>query len=325
MKKAINKLLLLFLTLLLGVHSAQALETVTYYHHDALGSPVAVTDESGNLLWREDYMPYGERVRNPANASDNTLWYTSKPEEPALGLQYFGARWYDPSLGRFTGMDPVKFSQGNIHSFNRYAYANNNPYKFIDPDGRSALLHTYKNQSLNDAVRMGAPGNRALEVGLNSAGTGLATIVAVRAGGAGLAYVGAICGASPLCVAAMEAFAIANMADGEDGPPSGKVAASFTLRQLEKKFKHASDFGITTTKRNRETFAQFELKINNHLSDPNTIHKGTYGWVDDSKVFYNSKTNNAVVLDKSDNFVTGFKLAPGTKQYEKYMKDGHLQ
>lgn len=117
-----------------------AVETVTYYHHDALGSPVAATDDGGNLLWREDYMPYGERVRNPANATDNTLWYTGKPEEPALGLQYFGARWYDPSLGRFTGIDPVGFKQGNIHSFNRYAYANNNPYVFVDPDGNESVL-----------------------------------------------------------------------------------------------------------------------------------------------------------------------------------------
>jgi RHS repeat-associated protein len=132
----LKKGLLIFFALMLGVQSAQALETVTYYHHDALGSPVAAADESGNLLWREDYMPYGERVRNPANATDNTLWYTSKPEEPALGLQYFGARWYDTSLGRFTGMDPVKFQEGNIHSFNRYAYANNNPYAYVDPDGR---------------------------------------------------------------------------------------------------------------------------------------------------------------------------------------------
>jgi filamentous hemagglutinin len=44
-----------------------------------------------------------------------------------------------------------------------------------------------------------------------------------------------------------------------------------------------------------------------------TIQRGTYGFVKDSKVFFYSKANNAVMLDASGNFVTGFKLAPGTQ------------
>jgi hypothetical protein len=43
------------------------------------------------------------------------------------------ARYYDPVIGRFMSNDPVGFT--NVHTFNRYAYANNNPYKYIDPDG----------------------------------------------------------------------------------------------------------------------------------------------------------------------------------------------
>jgi len=118
--------------------SGYAAETTTYYHHDALGSVVAATDEGGNLLWREDYRPYGERIRKPTN-SNNNLWYTGKPEEAQLGLQYFGARWYDPNLGRFTGIDPAGVNGADIHSFNRYAYANNNPYMYVDPDGRASV------------------------------------------------------------------------------------------------------------------------------------------------------------------------------------------
>jgi uncharacterized protein RhaS with RHS repeats len=49
-----------------------------------------------------------------------------------------GARYYDPVIGRFMGIDPKGFDEGNLHSFNRYTYANNNPYKFVDPDGRAA-------------------------------------------------------------------------------------------------------------------------------------------------------------------------------------------
>ena len=49
------------------------------------------------------------------------------------------ARYYDPVIGRFYSNDPVDAAtflrQGNIQGFNRYAYANNNPYKYVDPDG----------------------------------------------------------------------------------------------------------------------------------------------------------------------------------------------
>ncbi len=48
------------------------------------------------------------------------------------------ARYYDPVIGRFYSNDPASFS--NIHNFNRYAYANNNPYKYTDPDGNNAVI-----------------------------------------------------------------------------------------------------------------------------------------------------------------------------------------
>ena len=51
-----------------------------------------------------------------------------------------GARYYDPVIGRFLSMDPVEFSEANPASFNRYAYANNNPYMYFDPDGESPKL-----------------------------------------------------------------------------------------------------------------------------------------------------------------------------------------
>jgi len=52
---------------------------------------------------------------------------------------YMGARYYDPFVGRFLSVDSADFDESNSISFNRYAYANNNPYKYIDPDGRSAI------------------------------------------------------------------------------------------------------------------------------------------------------------------------------------------
>jgi RHS repeat-associated protein len=114
-----------------------AAEQVSYYHFDALGSPVAASDEQGNLLWREDYAPFGERLRKEPGAGNNTRWYTGHPHDDDTGLTYAGARYYDPIVGRFMAVDPRDFEESDLHSFNQYAYANNNPYSYTDPDGRN--------------------------------------------------------------------------------------------------------------------------------------------------------------------------------------------
>ena len=133
--------------------SAGEYEEVIYYHSDALGSPIAATNCDGDLLWREEFAPYGSRVLYESRESDcgsgscvpvvtlwdEKQWYTGKLEETSNGIQYFGARWYEPELGRFLSVDPVAFREDNIFTFNRYAYANNNPYKFTDPDGREVV------------------------------------------------------------------------------------------------------------------------------------------------------------------------------------------
>ena len=84
-----------------------------------------------------------------------------KPFDNQTGLSYMGARYYDPVIGRFMGVDPVGFQENNIHSFNRYAYANNNPYKFVDPSGKYAELAievaslTMGYMSFRDNIRTG--------------------------------------------------------------------------------------------------------------------------------------------------------------------------
>jgi len=95
--------------------------------------------------------------------------------------------------------------------------------------------------------------------------------------------------------------------------------------QLDRKFKHASDFGVITTKKNPETIGQFEQAIKLHLLSDGTKEMGIYGFVKDSKVFFNSTTNNVVVLDSAGEFVTGFKLSPGTPQYENFLNKGILR
>lgn len=130
----------LALALMLATH-AYGVEQVVYYHFDALGSPVAASDATGDYyLWKETYQPYGDRIQKQPNSANNTRWYTGHPHEETTGLTYMGARWYDPVVGRFMGVDPQEFTEANPHSFNRYSYANNSPYKYIDPDGEVPIL-----------------------------------------------------------------------------------------------------------------------------------------------------------------------------------------
>ncbi|WP_171013970.1 RHS repeat-associated core domain-containing protein [Chitinivorax sp. B] len=97
---------------------------------------LAATDGTGNLLWRTHYRPYGEKLVG-GDGGLNREWYTGKTHDDDTGLDYFGARYYDAVAGRFLAMDPVDVKAEKLHSFNRYGYANNNPYRFVDPDGRS--------------------------------------------------------------------------------------------------------------------------------------------------------------------------------------------
>jgi uncharacterized protein RhaS with RHS repeats len=57
------------------------------------------------------------------------------------------ARYYDPMIGRFYSNDPIGIR--DVHSFNRYAYAANNPYKYVDPDG---MYFRVRNESDRDKV-----------------------------------------------------------------------------------------------------------------------------------------------------------------------------
>ncbi|MCD9008264.1 RHS repeat-associated core domain-containing protein [Luteimonas sp. XNQY3] len=110
---------------------------VKYQHTDALGSPVAVTDSNRAVLERTEYEPYGR----PANrAARNGMGYTGHVEDAATGMVYMQQRYYDPGIGRFLSTDPVTALSNPVGMFNRYKYAANNPYKYIDPDGRCEMI-----------------------------------------------------------------------------------------------------------------------------------------------------------------------------------------
>lgn len=107
-----------------------------YYHTDALGSPVMVTNQSRTILERREYEPYGAQL---SPSPDDGPGYTGHVFDSTTGLNYMQQRYYDPLIGRFLSVDPVTPDPDTGSSFNRYWYAANNPYRYIDPDGRSEV------------------------------------------------------------------------------------------------------------------------------------------------------------------------------------------
>ena len=53
--------------------NAQASEVITFFHNDISGSPVVATNASGNVVWKESYRPYGDRLKKPTASSANSL------------------------------------------------------------------------------------------------------------------------------------------------------------------------------------------------------------------------------------------------------------
>src|SRR5947207_13255285 len=92
----------LIVGLLLASTLASA-QTVTYFHNDASGTPVLATDAVGNVVWKENYRPYGDRLNNPSAEAGNAIGFAGKPFDATTGLSYMGARYYDPGIGRFMG------------------------------------------------------------------------------------------------------------------------------------------------------------------------------------------------------------------------------
>jgi RHS repeat-associated protein len=111
---------------------ADGATTITYTLTDALGSPVATTGTTGNVIDRTEYAPFGAPFNRPVDG----VGYTGHVMDQATGLVYAQQRYYDPMLGRFLSADPVSANPSTGYNFNRYWYGNNNPYKFTDPDGR---------------------------------------------------------------------------------------------------------------------------------------------------------------------------------------------
>ena len=107
--------------------------SMRYFHRDALGNVAALTDQSGTVVQRLDYGPWGalEQITGTVADTNRLRWKGLLWEGDSTKLYYVRARWYDPVSRRFISEDPSGLAGG----INQYAFARNDPVGQSDPTG----------------------------------------------------------------------------------------------------------------------------------------------------------------------------------------------
>ena len=103
----------------------------TYLHTDALGSVVATT-QGATVTGSRLYRAYG--AKRSGGDFPFARNYTGQ-EMDDTGLLYYGARYYDPTIGRFVSPDTLIPDPTQPLDYNRYLYGRGNPLKYNDPTG----------------------------------------------------------------------------------------------------------------------------------------------------------------------------------------------
>ena len=115
---------------------------IFYYFADHLGSSREMV-QSGQTspCYDADFLPYGQEVDYTSSCGSHYK-FTAKERDTESGNDYFGYRYSRPSMGRFVSPDSISndWELGNPQTWNRYAYARNNPLIYVDPDGAAVEL-----------------------------------------------------------------------------------------------------------------------------------------------------------------------------------------
>lgn len=117
-------------------YEGTAVAAPRYFTADPQGSIVGVADGSGNSLAVNTYDGYGI----PASTNIGRFQYTGQTYLAEIGLYYYKARMYSPTLGRFMQADPIGYGDG----MNWYIYGYADPIDNTDPYGLDVVVHGQK-------------------------------------------------------------------------------------------------------------------------------------------------------------------------------------
>jgi RHS repeat-associated protein len=110
-----------------------------FYHSDHIGSVRRLTDEAGLVTDGYTYDAFGTLLAH-TGSDPQPYAFTGEPYDPNVGFQYHRARWMDPRVGRFVGMDPFGGRSPDPMSLHRYLYAHLDAVRRVDPSGRMTVV-----------------------------------------------------------------------------------------------------------------------------------------------------------------------------------------
>ena len=117
-------------------------EETFFYHSDHLGSTSYITDDKANITQYDAYLPYGELlVDEHSSSKDMPYKFNGKELDEETGLYYYGARYMDPKISMWLGVDPLREKYPSVTG---YCYTMDNPIGLMDPTGMAPKYPTIK-------------------------------------------------------------------------------------------------------------------------------------------------------------------------------------
>ena len=124
----------------IGLIYAETAGVQTYYHQNAHGDVIMLTDGMGNILKTYEYDAFG-REWDALDTDNNPFRYCGEYFDKQTKTVYLRATYYDSAYGRFTQQDGGQYTDANDPlSLNLYTYCWNNPGNMDDPDGHWSWL-----------------------------------------------------------------------------------------------------------------------------------------------------------------------------------------